>query len=120
MIPEEEKGNEQSGRTCLESSTTDTAAMNQSAMADLSQRQDAISGEQELQFGSQHAAAEMSGSAVLWGNTAPWRGTKPIHKSALHSTAWEGRAVQVQMNKFFTLQSLPSTESCSTVPEMSI
>lgn len=57
MIPEEEKGNEQSGRACLGTSTADTADMKQSAMADLSQRQDAISGVQELQFGSQHAAA---------------------------------------------------------------
>lgn len=57
MIPKEEKGNEQSGRTCLETSTADTADMKQSAVADLSQRQDAISGGQEPQFGSQHAAA---------------------------------------------------------------
>lgn len=57
MIPEEKKGNEQSGRACLETSTADTADMKQSAVADLSQRQDAISGVQELQFGSLHAAA---------------------------------------------------------------
>lgn len=57
MSPEEEKGDEQPGRTDLETSAADVADMKQSAVADLSQRQAAISGVGEPQFGSQHAAA---------------------------------------------------------------
>lgn len=98
MIPKEEKGNEQSGRACLETSMADTADMKQSAVADLSQRQDAISGGQEPQFGSQHGCShKMNGSVALWGNTAPRRGTEGVHKAAVHGTAWEGkeRAMQV-------------------------
>lgn len=55
--PKDKKGNEYPGRTDLETSTADAADMKQLPVADLYQNQAAISGVQELQFGSQYTAA---------------------------------------------------------------
>lgn len=101
MSPKDEKDYEQPGRTDLKTSTAGVADLNQSAMADLSQRWADISGMGEPQFGSQHTAA------IRWMTVLLCREAY-LHRQAQRASTslWcivqhgKERAMQVQMYIF--------------------